>query len=73
MLHDYADKPAVLMLREQAAPSVASWSTSFSAQNFPTSVLLQEQRDEYRSLLHISKEDKTCQVRILYIYWLHLT
>ncbi|KAJ1392265.1 Winged helix-like DNA-binding domain superfamily [Sesbania bispinosa] len=52
---------SVLMLREQAAPTVASWSTSFSAQNFPTSVLLQEQRDEYRPLLHISKEDKTCQ------------
>ncbi|KAL2323219.1 hypothetical protein Fmac_027598 [Flemingia macrophylla] len=52
---------SVLMLREQASPTVASWSSNFSAQNFPASVLLQEQRDEYRPLLHISKEDKTSQ------------
>ncbi|KAK7345540.1 hypothetical protein VNO77_16145 [Canavalia gladiata] len=52
---------SVLVLREQASPTVASWSSSFSAQNFPTSVLLQEQRDEYRPLLHMSKEDKTSQ------------
>ncbi|XP_027363644.1 RNA polymerase sigma factor sigF, chloroplastic-like isoform X2 [Abrus precatorius] len=49
------------MLREQASPTVASWSSSISAQNFPTSVLLQEQRDEYRPLLHMSKEDKSSQ------------
>lgn len=55
-------KPAVLMLREQVAPTVTSWCTSFSAQNFPTSVLLQDQCNEYRPLLHISKKDKTCQV-----------
>ncbi|XP_027363645.1 RNA polymerase sigma factor sigF, chloroplastic-like isoform X3 [Abrus precatorius] len=52
---------SVLMLREQASPTVASWSSSISAQNFPTSVLLQEQRDEYRPLLHMSKEDKSSQ------------
>ncbi|KAK7279328.1 hypothetical protein RJT34_24376 [Clitoria ternatea] len=52
---------SVLMLREQASPTVASWSSSFSAQNFPTSVLLQEQRDEYRPPLHMSKEDKASQ------------
>ncbi|KAL9318170.1 hypothetical protein ACSQ67_014687 [Phaseolus vulgaris] len=49
------------MLREQASSTVASWSSNFSAQNFPASVLLQEQRDEYRPLLHMSKEDKTSQ------------
>ncbi|GAU44918.1 hypothetical protein TSUD_25810 [Trifolium subterraneum] len=52
------------MLREQVAPTLTSWCTSFSAQNFPTSVLLQEQCDEYRPLLHISKKDKTCQATL---------
>ncbi|XP_058727824.1 RNA polymerase sigma factor sigF, chloroplastic-like [Vicia villosa] len=52
---------SVLMLREQVAPTVTSWCTSFSAQNFPTSVLLQDQCNEYRPLLHVSKKDKTCQ------------
>ncbi|KAL2978619.1 hypothetical protein AAZX31_13G127000 [Glycine max] len=55
---------SVLMLREQASPTVASWSSNFSAQNFPASVLLQEQRDEYRPLLHMSKEDKTSQAML---------
>lgn len=59
------------MLHEQASPTVASWSSNFSAQNFPASVLLPEQRDEYRPLLHMSKEDKTSQVQILSIYWIH--
>lgn len=49
------------MIREQAAPAVASWCSSFSAHNFPTSVLLQEQRDEQRSPLHMYKEDKISQ------------
>lgn len=52
---------SVLMLREQASSTVASWSSNFSAQNFPASVLLQEQREEYRPHLHTSKEDKTSQ------------
>ncbi|XP_027188744.1 RNA polymerase sigma factor sigF, chloroplastic-like isoform X2 [Cicer arietinum] len=43
------------------SPSVTSWSSSFAAQYFPTSVLLQEHRDEYKPLLHVSKEDKTSQ------------
>ncbi|KAI5395630.1 RNA polymerase sigma factor sigF, chloroplastic [Lathyrus oleraceus] len=55
---------SVLMLREQVAPTVTSWCTSFSAQNFPTSVLLQDQCNEYRPLLHISKKDKTCQATL---------
>ncbi|KAG4982166.1 hypothetical protein AAZX31_10G054500 [Glycine max] len=55
---------SVLMLHEQASPTVASWSSNFSAQNFPASVLLPEQRDEYRPLLHMSKEDKTSQAML---------
>lgn len=57
--------PSVLMLHEQAAPAVASsWSSSSAAQHFPTSVLLQEHRDEYRPLLHMYKEDKTSQATL---------
>lgn len=56
---------AVLMHNEQSAPAVASVPTSSVARHFPTSVLLQEQRDEYRPLLHMFKEDKTSQVRHL--------
>ncbi|XP_061345773.1 RNA polymerase sigma factor sigF, chloroplastic-like isoform X2 [Gastrolobium bilobum] len=58
----FPSSSSVLMLREQAAPAVVSWSSSFAAQHFPTSVLLQEQRDEYRPLLHMYKEDKTSQM-----------
>ncbi|XP_061368764.1 RNA polymerase sigma factor sigF, chloroplastic-like isoform X2 [Gastrolobium bilobum] len=53
---------SVLMLCVRAAPTVASWSSSFSAQNSPTSVLLQEKHDEYRPLLQMSKEEKTSQM-----------
>ncbi|KAK7245110.1 hypothetical protein RIF29_39944 [Crotalaria pallida] len=56
--------PSVSMLHEQAAPAVTSWSSSFASQHFPTSVLLQEQRDEYRSLLHMYKEEKTSQATL---------
>ncbi|KAE9612313.1 hypothetical protein Lal_00022811 [Lupinus albus] len=52
---------SVLMIREQAAPAVAARSRGCSVQNFPTSVLLQEQRDEYRPALHMYKEDKISQ------------
>ncbi|KAK9195533.1 hypothetical protein WN943_003655 [Citrus x changshan-huyou] len=52
---------SVLMHNEQSAPAVASVPTSSVARHFPTSVLLQEQRDEYRPLLHMFKEDKTSQ------------
>lgn len=68
MLHAYAHKFAVLMIREQAAPAIASWCSSFSAHNFPTSVLLQEQRNEQRPPLHMYKEDNISQVQILLIY-----
>lgn len=62
-----------MMLHEQGAPAVASWSSSFAAQHFPTSVLLQEQRDDYKPLLHLYKEDKTSQVQILFTYQLYQT
>ncbi|CAL0316954.1 unnamed protein product [Lupinus luteus] len=52
---------SVLMIREQAAPAVAAQSRGCSVQHFPTSVLLQEQRDEYRPALHMYKEDKISQ------------
>lgn len=51
------------MLHEQAAPAVTSVPTSFITRHFPTSVLLQEQRDEFKPLLHIFKEEKASQVR----------
>lgn len=54
------------MLHEQAAPAVASWSSSSAAQHFPTSVLLQEQRDEYKPLLHVHNKE----VQFLFIYQL---
>nr|AKC88792.1 sigma factor [Pelargonium transvaalense] len=44
--------------------SVISVPTASLAQSFPTSVLLQEQRDEYKPLLHILKEDKLSQVTL---------
>jgi hypothetical protein len=59
---------AVLMHHEQAAPPVTSVFTSSVARHFPTSVLLQEQRDEYKPLLHMFKEDKAFQVR--YLSWI---
>nr|AKC88776.1 sigma factor [Monsonia marlothii] len=46
------------------ATAVTSMPTASLARNFPTSALLQEQRDEYRPLLHIFKEDKTPQVTL---------
>ncbi|XP_021289358.1 RNA polymerase sigma factor sigF, chloroplastic [Herrania umbratica] len=51
---------SVLMFHEQAAPSATSISITSVARHFPTSVLLQEQRDDYRPLpvLHFFKEDK---------------
>lgn len=52
---------SVLMRNEQSAPAVASVPTSSVARHFPTSVLFQEQRDEYRPLSHMFKEDKTSQ------------
>nr|AKC88793.1 sigma factor [Pelargonium x hortorum] len=47
-----------------AAPAVTSVPTASLARSFPTSVLLQEQRDEYKPLLHILKEDKLSQVTL---------
>ncbi|PNY01806.1 RNA polymerase sigma factor rpoD, partial [Trifolium pratense] len=50
-----------MMPHEQAVHAVSYPSSSFAAQYFPTSVLLQEHRDEYKPLLHMYKEDKTSQ------------
>lgn len=53
-----------MMLHEQAAPAVAaSWSSSSAAQHFPASVLLQEQRDEYKPLLHVYNKEATLNTR----------
>ncbi|XP_057741626.1 RNA polymerase sigma factor sigF, chloroplastic [Arachis stenosperma] len=54
--------PPVLTLREQVGLTFSSCSSSISAQQFPTSVLLQEPRDEYKSLLHMYKDEKTSQM-----------
>lgn len=56
---------SVLMLHEQAVPAVTSVPITSVARHFPTSVLLQEQRDEFKPLLHVLKEDKTSEVRVL--------
>ncbi|GFY97839.1 RNApolymerase sigma-subunit F [Actinidia rufa] len=54
---------SVLMLHEQSARALPSMPTTSSAQHFPTSVL-QEQRDDTRLFLHITKEEKTSQVTL---------
>ncbi|WJX84639.1 hypothetical protein P8452_67190 [Trifolium repens] len=56
--------PSGMMPHEQAVHAVSYPSSSFSAQYFPTSVLLQEHRDEYKPLLHTYKEDKTSQATL---------
>ncbi|XP_045798734.1 RNA polymerase sigma factor sigF, chloroplastic-like isoform X2 [Trifolium pratense] len=53
-----------MMPHEHAVHAVSYPSSSFAAQYFPTSVLLQEHRDEYKPLLHMYKEDKTSQVTL---------
>lgn len=50
------------MLHEQSARSLPFLATTSSAQHFQTAVLQPEQSDDSRSLLRITKEDKTCQV-----------
>lgn len=50
------------MLHEQAAPALAPVLTTSLAPQFPTSVLIQELRDDFKPLLHINK---TPQVRFL--------
>ena len=61
----YALYFSVLMLHEQAAPAVTSMPSTSIARRSPTSVLLQEQRDENGLLLHMFKEDITPRVRLL--------
>ncbi|ONI03026.1 hypothetical protein PRUPE_6G234100 [Prunus persica] len=55
---------SVLMLHEQAVPAVTSVPITSVARHFPTSVLLQEQRDEFKPLLHVLKEDKTSEAAL---------
>ncbi|KAK2974735.1 hypothetical protein RJ640_007162 [Escallonia rubra] len=55
---------AALMLHEQAASSVTSVLSTSLAQHFPTSVLIQEQRDEYKPSLHVVKDDRTSQATL---------
>ncbi|XP_059646852.1 RNA polymerase sigma factor sigF, chloroplastic [Cornus florida] len=55
---------SVLMLHEQPAPALTSVPTTSLARHFPTSVLLQEQRDESRPFLHVTKDDRISQVTL---------
>ncbi|KAK7396579.1 hypothetical protein VNO78_17684 [Psophocarpus tetragonolobus] len=66
-----SSSPSVTMLHEHAAPAVASWSSSSAAQHFPTSVLLQEQRDDYRPLLHVYNKEATLNTRQMDIMPVH--
>ncbi|RVW30125.1 RNA polymerase sigma factor sigF, chloroplastic [Vitis vinifera] len=54
---------SVLMLHDQVAPAVASIPTTI-ARKFPTSVLLQEQRDEYRPFPQALKDERTFQATL---------
>ncbi|KAJ6425444.1 hypothetical protein OIU84_026090 [Salix udensis] len=55
---------SVLTPREQATPAVSSILTTSTPQHFPTSILLQEQRDGFRPLLNIFKEDIASQATL---------
>ncbi|WCJ34480.1 RNA polymerase sigma factor sigF chloroplastic [Euphorbia peplus] len=55
---------SVLKSYEQAVPAVTSVPTTLLSRNFPTSVLLQEQRDEFRTVLNTVKEDRTSQATL---------
>lgn len=61
------------MFHEQATPTVNSRTASFAAQHFPTSVLLQEQRDEYKPILRMYKDEKISQVQAYFLYPWHQT
>ncbi|GAB4856668.1 hypothetical protein Ancab_014582 [Ancistrocladus abbreviatus] len=63
-LRNYLPSPsstAVPILYEQASTSTSSVPTTLVSRHFPTSVLLQEQRDDYRPSLHIVKDDGVSQ------------
>ncbi|KAJ7972370.1 RNA polymerase sigma factor [Quillaja saponaria] len=53
----FSSSTSVLMLYEQAAPAVTSKPTTSVSRHFPTSVVLQEQRDECRPM-HMYKEER---------------
>ncbi|GMH09818.1 hypothetical protein Nepgr_011659 [Nepenthes gracilis] len=52
---------SVYFLHEQASTAVSSMPTTSACTQFPTSVLLQEQRDDYRFSLNIVKGDRPFQ------------
>lgn len=54
---------AVLLLHEQVTPALTSLSTTSLARNLPTSILIQDQRNESKPLLSL-KEDNSIQVRL---------
>ncbi|KAK9920955.1 hypothetical protein M0R45_029490 [Rubus argutus] len=58
--------PSTTQLRHTLPPptSVTSAPTTFITRHFPTSVLLQEQREEFKPLLHLFKEEKTSQAML---------
>ncbi|MCL7043115.1 hypothetical protein MKW94_021176 [Papaver nudicaule] len=53
----------VAVLHEQAALAVTAVQTTSITRHFPASVLLQEQRDDLRSSLHL-REEKPCQAAL---------
>ncbi|XP_043699354.1 RNA polymerase sigma factor sigF, chloroplastic isoform X2 [Telopea speciosissima] len=60
----HSSSSSVPILCEQATPAVTSVPTTSMSCYFPMSVLLQEQRDDFRSSLHIIREDKTSQATL---------
>ncbi|XP_065856439.1 RNA polymerase sigma factor sigF, chloroplastic [Euphorbia lathyris] len=60
----FSSSSSVLKSYEQAVPAVSSVPTTLLSRNFPTSVLLQEQRDEFRAVLNMVKEDRTSQATL---------
>lgn len=59
--HSLPPPSSVLMIHEQPSSSVASIPTTSVTRHFPTSVLIQEQREECRPLLHSFSDDKVSQ------------
>ncbi|KAL8168040.1 hypothetical protein V2J09_009539 [Rumex salicifolius] len=59
-LRNSSTSSSVSMFHEQASGTIISTPAASISRHFPTSVLLQEQRDESRSSLH-TKEERTSQ------------
>ncbi|XP_050228962.1 RNA polymerase sigma factor sigF, chloroplastic [Mercurialis annua] len=56
---------SVVMLHEQAVSAVTSAPTTSIARNFPTSVLMQEQRDELRRMSQVTLDRRQMESRTL--------